>query len=183
MIKELKANTTYKLVDKDGWFKDDDFNESLYTNYFTSTGFITIAEVYHGEGFTGDQCIIAEDEYQFFEEVVTPTEGVQTLSTPTITPLPSIFVRGEEWLVATEHPTQEGKVICVRASDNCIECFDSTFIDKKLKPKSWQEQLCEEYGLEYEPTTDGFHISNAVFYTGALVGMAKRIVELSGEGA
>lgn len=179
MIKELKANTTYKLVDKDGWFKDDDFNESLYTNYFTSTGFITIAAVYHGEGFTGDQCIITEDEYQFFEEVVTPTEGVQTLSTPTITPLPSIFVRGEEWLVATEHPTQEGKVICVRVSDNCIDCFDSIFIDEKLNPKSWQENIETHLGFEYSRTCKSFYISKRTLSEDELISMAKRIIELS----
>lgn len=48
----------------------------------------------------------------------------------------------------------------------------------KIKPKSWQEVLCDEYNLELDKENWTFHLSRG-FTESNLIRFAKRIIELS----
>ncbi len=180
MITELKAGTTYKLIDKDGWLAMSSINKGLYvSHYFTSEGLVTINEIFEGDGYINDVCIINESEYKFFEEVEDLEEVVTQDTTTTLSK--SIYILGDEWLVVAQHPTQEAMVICVRVKDNCVDVFSSSFVDEKLNPKSWQEQLCENMK---DPTSviykgDGIIELNGLFLEEDLIEMAKHIIELT----
>ncbi len=123
MVTKLKANTTYRLVDKDGWFAIDPMNEEFFTLHFNHNNEITleaIDEVGNGfcksDGFCkGDLVIDAESDLKFFEE--------------------------------------------------------------KLKPKSWQEQVCEDFDVKL--CSDGYFCFQHRLTEHRVIEMAKRIIELT----
>lgn len=175
MITELKAGATYRLINKGGWFVNHSKNKVLFEKWFTGES-VTLEDIDEdGDGLCGNDVVIyigVED--QFFEEVVEKMVTQDTASPK------SIFIRGEEWLVVAEHPTQKGTIICVRVKDNCVDCFDSIFVEEKLNPKSWQENIETHLGFEYSHTCKSFYISKRTLSEEGLINMAKCIIELSG---
>ena len=175
MITELKANTTYKLINKDGWFANHNKNRRLFEKWFTGES-VTLEDIDEdGDGLCGNDVVIyigVED--QFFEEVVEKVVTQGTAS-PKL-----IYIRGVEWLVVAEHPAQKDTIICVRVKDNCVDCFDSSFVEEKLNPKSWQENIETHLGFEYSHTCKSFYISKRTLSEEGLINMAKCIIELSG---
>ncbi len=183
VVTELKANTTYRLIDKAGWFARESMNRIFFTLHFNHNNEITLEEVdesgTHG-WYGGDIVIDAEFELRFFEEVVTSPEKVEEVVTETVpetVPRPAIFIQGKEWLIVGEHPTQKDKIICVKVSDNRIDCFDSSFVEEKLKPKSWQEHVCEDFDVKL--CKNGDFCFQHTLTEHRVIEMAKRIIELT----
>ncbi len=204
MITELKANTTYKLIDKDGWFKESVHNKDIYfTNFNTITDTVFIDEVDgFNDGCLGGTTIITEDERKFFEDMTSISEPLENVSEE-VKPLTRTVYR-KTTLSTKELLTEmlvNGKVYYSEDGEDCFtwypeeEVFASENVgsflivktnglDKILHERveeevSWQEQLCEEFDMDYVEKGDQF-VQGKLHNTTDMIQMAKRIIELSG---
>ena len=65
-----KDNLVWKLVDKEGYFRESVYNKSFYDHYFIND-IVTLSEIRaDGCGLVGDdEDVIAEEEFKYFEPV------------------------------------------------------------------------------------------------------------------
>lgn len=62
-------NLVFRLIDKEGYLGNGNINEFLYEEHFINDVVILDIIDVDGEGYIGDDCIIATTEFKFFEEI------------------------------------------------------------------------------------------------------------------
>lgn len=161
------------------------------------------------QGHIGNQIVISERELKFFEEVIdTPELPVETpenahdavkpltrtvyrkttLSTKDL--LTEMLVNGKVYwdgvgmtLYAFSNGREE--FIFKDVENGSVYSLSDTariniYFHEKVEEKvSWQEQLCEEFGMSYVEKGDQF-VQGKLHNTEDTIQMAKRIIELSG---
>lgn len=206
MIIKLKANTTYKLIDKFGYFGNCLHNKIFYKECFEGdTVTLTYVTLKGTQGHIGNEIVISERELEFFEEVVAEPETPEiipekvkpltrtvyrktTLSTKEL--LTEMLVHGKVYwdevgmtLYAFSNGREEFIFKDVE-NGSVYSLSDTATINNYLYEKveeelSWQEQLCEEFDMSYVEKGDQF-VQGKLHNTEDMVNLAKRIIELSG---
>jgi len=79
MITEIEVGKTYRLIDKEGYFKAFRDNESIYKRCFRDN-LVTVNYIDNGYGYIDphNDSVIGVDEFDFFEEVYTKVEDTLT---------------------------------------------------------------------------------------------------------
>lgn len=124
MIIEVKANTWYRLLDKDAYFKNDLENEEIYSELFNIHGCVKSDTVMWGSLITKSYFenpsdptayeIIAPNEYHLFEEVsdgygnsTEQAEASESDSKPVKEDIDTITLTGEKGSVYKSRGTPE----------------------------------------------------------------------------
>ena len=180
----------FKLIDREGYFGSSRSNKRIYEHEFTNNiveGWIH--ELGELDSTKGQTCVIADDEFQFFEEVF---DDVEKDFTPTLNEVCEVSRADdlETWYKFiprakyTPHYLSEEQYIGDWRSEDVswkVEQISAeNFVFRPIPEKTWQEKLCEEYPLlAYHPTHNKFHSVEGVMSPSQLVAFAKRILELS----
>lgn len=160
----------FKLIDREGYLASFWYNKTILEEHLQDE---CIMGFEHLNGDIGDlegsDVFIEKGELIFFEEVFDEDEKLS----PTRFPFNGYICR-----LVGQHPMKGSKSIYVREVDNKIGEIETKLLIELMKPKPWQEQLCDEFGLDYNSLGFGFQHTMTEERT---IEFAKRVIELSGE--
>ncbi|AUR91462.1 hypothetical protein NVP1161O_020 [Vibrio phage 1.161.O._10N.261.48.C5] len=180
----------FKLIDREGYSESVDKvgkEGSIVWEFFS--GDYTEGVVVNGDTIRNANVdLIRPDEFKFFKEVfdleedfvpainevceVSRADDMETwykfIPRAKYTPH---YVFGEHYVGDWQSGDISWKVEQISAEN---------FVFRPLQEKTWQEKLCEEFGLEW-CSIDGFYSDNPIADV-TLIRLAKRIIELSEGG-
>ncbi|CAM0039162.1 hypothetical protein VPHK460_0022 [Vibrio phage K460] len=177
----------FKLIDRKGYFGSSRSNKRIYETEFDKDiveGWIN--ELGELDSTKGHNCVITDDEFQFFEEVF---DTVEEEFTPTINEVCEVSRADdlETWYKFiprakyTPHYLSEEQYVGDWQSEDVswkVEQISAeNFVFRPIPEKTWQEKLCEEFA-DFDTESD------IISYHGSMgkedmVLFAKRILELS----
>ncbi|AUR87592.1 hypothetical protein NVP1101O_181 [Vibrio phage 1.101.O._10N.261.45.C6] len=193
----------FKLIDREGYLLGTSMNKALLERYLLTGHFVGYKD--HNDEIRsscGNDTLIDIYEFQFFEEVFEQDEDEDESIHPTFKIGDKVTIeQGKYYLdefglqfidkectvkAFFEHSNQNEETLTmavVSLEDGTCGCFRADML-VAIKPKTWQEQLCEEFSgnviEDYHSSSDMFQMYDNT-YSADIISFAKRVLELSGE--